>query len=52
MKVFIVCELDTWLRNLNSGFRLNDCLFGGFKLATFMPQFVIIALIYNTWPNL
>ena len=30
---FIVYELDTWSRNLNSGFTLKDCLFGDFKLA-------------------
>ena len=29
---FIVYELDTWSRNLNSDFTLKDCLFGGVKL--------------------
>ena len=29
----IVYELDTWSRDLNSGFTLKDCLFGGVKLA-------------------
>ena len=30
---FIVYELDTWSRDLNSDFNLKDCLFGGCKLA-------------------
>ena len=30
---FIVYELDTWSRDLNSNFTLKDCLFGGVKLA-------------------
>ena len=30
---FIVYELDTWSRDLNSNLTLNDCLFGGVKLA-------------------
>ena len=30
---FIVYELDTWSRDLNSDFTLNDCLFGGVRLA-------------------
>ena len=30
---FIVYELDTWSRDLNSDFTLKDCLFGGVKLA-------------------
>ena len=30
---FIVYELDTWSRELNSHFTLKDCLFRGFKLA-------------------
>ena len=30
---FIVYELDTWSRDLNSDFNLEDCLFGGCKLA-------------------
>ena len=33
INVFIVYELDTWSRDLNSDFTLNDCLFGGVKLA-------------------
>ena len=28
---FIVYELDTWSRDLNSDFTLNDCWFGGVK---------------------
>ena len=30
---FIIYELDTWSRELNSDFNLKDCLFGGVKLA-------------------
>ena len=30
---FIISELDTWSRKLNSDFNLKDCLFGGVKLA-------------------
>ena len=30
---FVVYELDTWSRDLNSDFTLKDCLFGGVKLA-------------------
>ena len=33
INVFIVYELDTWSRDLNSDFSLNDCLFGDVKLA-------------------
>ena len=29
----IICELDTWSRELNSDFNLKDCLFGGATLA-------------------
>ena len=29
----IVCKLDAGPRDLNSGFTLNHCLFGGVKLA-------------------
>ena len=29
----IVYELYTWSRDLNSGFELKDCLFGGVKIA-------------------
>ena len=29
----IVFKLDTWSRDLKSDFTLNDCLFGGVKLA-------------------
>ena len=29
---FIIYELDTWLRELNSDFNLKECLFGGVKL--------------------
>ena len=32
MNIFIVYDLDTWLRDLNSGFTLNDCLLGSVKL--------------------
>ena len=33
-KIFlIVFKLDTWSQNLKSDFTLNDCLFGGVKLA-------------------
>ena len=32
---FIVFELDTWSRDLNSDFTLKDCLFGGVKLAKY-----------------
>ena len=32
MNFFIVYELDTWSRDLNSDFTLKDCLFGGVKL--------------------
>ena len=30
---FIVYELDTWSRNLNFDFTLNDCSFGGIKIS-------------------
>ena len=30
---FIIYELDTWSRELNSDVNLKDCLFGGVKLA-------------------
>ena len=30
---FIIYELATWSRELNSDFNLKDCLFGGVKLA-------------------
>ena len=33
MNFFIVYELDTWSRDLNSDFILKDYLFGGVKLA-------------------
>ena len=33
INVFIVYNLDTWSRNLNSDFTLKDCLFGDVKLA-------------------
>ena len=29
---FIVYELDTWVRNLNTKFALGDCLFGTVNL--------------------
>ena len=31
--LFIIYELDTWSRELNSDFNWKDCLFGGVKLA-------------------
>ena len=31
-KFFIVYELDTWSRDLNSDFTLKDCIFGGVNL--------------------
>ena len=33
INVFIVCELDTGSRDLNSKFTLKDCLFRGIELA-------------------
>ena len=33
IKFFIIYELDTWSRDLNSDFTLKDCLFGGIRLA-------------------
>ena len=33
INLFIVYELDTWSRDLNSDFTLKDWLFGGVKLA-------------------
>ena len=33
INVFIVYELDTWPRDLNTNFNLKDCLFRGVKLA-------------------
>ena len=30
---YIVYALDKWLQDLNSGFTLKDCLFGGVELA-------------------
>ena len=33
INLFIVYELDTWLRDLNVDFALKDCLFAGVKLA-------------------
>ena len=33
IKLFIVYELDTWLRDLSSNFTLKACLFGGVRLA-------------------
>ena len=33
MNFFIVYELDTWSRDLNSGFTLKNCLFAGVTLA-------------------
>ena len=32
VNLFIVYELDTWSRDLNTGFTLKDCLFGAVKL--------------------
>ena len=32
LNLFIVYKLDTWSRNLNSDFTLDDCLFGAVKL--------------------
>ena len=32
INIFIVYELDTWSRDLNSDFTVKDCLFGGVKL--------------------
>ena len=34
INVFIIYELDSWLRDLDSDFTLRSCLFGGVKLAT------------------
>ena len=31
--LFIVCDLDSWPRDLGNDFTLGGCLFGGFKLA-------------------
>ena len=32
VNLFIVCELDTWSRDLDADFTLKDCLFGCVKL--------------------
>ena len=32
VNVFTVYELDSWSRDLNTDFNLEDCLFGGVKL--------------------
>ena len=34
INIYIVYELNTWSRDLNTVFTLKDCLFGGVKLAT------------------
>ena len=33
VNVYITYELDTWWRDLNTGFKLVDCLYGGVKLS-------------------
>ena len=33
INLFIVYDLDTWSRDLNSNFTLKDCFFGGVKFA-------------------
>ena len=33
INIFIVYELDTWSRDLNSDFTVKDCLFGGVKFS-------------------
>ena len=32
VNLFIAYELDTWSRDLNAGFTLQDCLFGSVKI--------------------
>ena len=32
VNLFVVYELDTWSRDLNTCFTLKDCLFGSVKL--------------------
>ena len=32
VNLFIVYELDTWLRDLNAKFTLKDCFFGNVKI--------------------
>ena len=32
VNLFILCEIDTWSRDLNAKFKQGDCLFGALKL--------------------
>ena len=38
INIFIIYELDIWLRDLTSDFTLKDCLYGSVKLANNVDQ--------------